>query len=86
MRFSVRVQPRSSRSGVDGVVGDALRVRVHAPPVEGAANEAVVDVLARALGVSRGAVRIVSGAGSRSKLVEVAGVSVAQVEGLAGGA
>jgi|BarGraNGADG00212_1021973.scaffolds.fasta_scaffold18185_3 uncharacterized protein (TIGR00251 family) len=79
VRFAVRVQPRSSRAGVDGVHGQALRVRVNAPPVEGAANEAVVEVLAKALGVAKRAVTIVSGATSRSKVVEVRGVTAAGV-------
>lgn len=75
----MHVQPRSSRSGVDGLHGDALRVRVNAPPVDGAANEAVVEVLAKALGVPRRAVTIVAGHGSRSKVVEVTGVDAASV-------
>jgi uncharacterized protein (TIGR00251 family) len=84
VRFSIRVQPRSSRPGVGGLHGDALKVRVNAPPVDGAANEAVVEVLADALAVPRSAVRLVSGATSRSKVVEVAGVAPGRVEGLAG--
>lgn len=84
VRFNVRVQPRASRAGVDGVHGDALKVRVTAPPVEGAANEAVVEVLAAALGVPRRAVRIVAGASSRAKVVEVDGVSAEAVRALAG--
>lgn len=83
VRFSVRVQPRSSREGVDGVHGDALRVRVNAPPVEGAANEAVVAVIAGALGVPRRAVRIVAGETSRSKVVEVEGIAPERVISLA---
>lgn len=82
VRFSVRVQPRSSRTGVEGVHGDALKVRVNAPPVDGAANEAVVEVLAEALGVPRRAVRIVAGDSSRTKVVEVAGVDAAAVHAL----
>lgn len=83
VRFGVHVQPRSSRSGVDGVHGEALRVRVNAPPVDGAANEAVVEVLATALGVPRRAVSIVAGHASRSKVVEVTGVDAARVALLA---
>lgn len=83
VRFSVRVQPRSSREGVDGLHGDALRVRVNAPPVEGAANEAVISVLARALGVPRRAVRIVAGESSRAKVVEVDGLAAGDVRPLA---
>jgi uncharacterized protein (TIGR00251 family) len=84
VRFRVRVQPRSSRPGVDGLHGDALRVRVGAAPVEGAANEAVTALLAEALGVARRSVRIVGGASSRTKVVEVDGVSHEAVEALAG--
>lgn len=84
VRFGIRVQPRSSRPGVDGLHGDALRVRVGAAPVDGAANEAVIAVLAEALGVARRSVRIVSGTASRTKVVEVDGVSRAAVEALAG--
>ena len=75
VRFAVRVQPRSARVGVDGAHGDALRVRVQAPPVDGAANDAVIEVLADALGVARRAVRIIAGDASRSKVVEVAGLT-----------
>ncbi len=82
VRFAVRVQPKASRVGVDGLHGDALKVRVHAPPVDGAANAAVIEVIADALGVPKRAVRIVSGDSSRSKVVEVDGVSVAQVRAL----
>lgn len=79
VRFSVRVQPRSSKPGVDGVHGSALKLRVAAAPVDGAANEAVVEVLADALGVARRNVAIISGATSRNKVVEVQGVSAAAV-------
>jgi uncharacterized protein (TIGR00251 family) len=79
VRFAVRVQPRSSRAGVDGLHAGALRVRVHAAPVENAANEAVVKVLSNALGVAKSAVTIVGGARSRSKVVEVGGLRAADV-------
>jgi uncharacterized protein len=80
--FAVRVQPRASRSAVAGVHGGALKVRLEAPPVDGAANEALVALLAERLGVARRAVRIVAGAAARSKVVEVEGVERAQVERL----
>lgn len=82
VRFSVRVQPRSSRAGIDGLHGEALKLRVNAPPVDGAANAAVIEVLAEALGVPRRAVRIVAGDSSRSKLVEVDGVSAEAIHAL----
>lgn len=77
VRFAIHVQPRSKHPGIDGVHGDALRVRVHAPPVEGAANDAVVQVLAAALGVPARAVRIAAGASGRQKIVDVDGVDAA---------
>lgn len=84
VRFAVRVQPRASRSEIAGVHGDAMKVRLSAPPVDGAANAALVELIAEALGVGRRAVRIVSGESSRSKVVEVEGVTAAAVLRLAG--
>jgi len=75
VRFAVHVQPRASHPGVDGVHGDALKVRVGAAPVDGAANDAVIEVLIDALNVSRRAVTIISGHTSRTKVVEVDGIS-----------
>lgn len=85
VRFELRVQPRASRNEVAGLHGNALKVRVHAPPVEGAANDAVIALLADRLGVPRSAVRVVSGALGRTKLVEVSGVTLEAVQSLAGG-
>ncbi len=79
VRIKIRVQPRARRSAIDGVHGDALKVRVAAPPVDGKANAAVVAVLARELGVARSAVSITLGEGSRDKVVAIQGVSVEQV-------
>jgi uncharacterized protein (TIGR00251 family) len=73
LTFAVRVVPRASRSEVVGEHDGALRVRVAAPPVEGAANEELVRTLARALGVPTRAVEITSGQASKTKLVRVAG-------------
>jgi uncharacterized protein (TIGR00251 family) len=75
IRFDVRVQPRASRDRIDGVHGGALRVRVTAPPVEGAANEALIRLLAEFLRVNRADVRVISGLSSRNKIVQVDGVS-----------
>ena len=83
VRFTVRVQPRASRSAIDGIHGDALRVRLSAPPVDGAANEALVELLAKALGVAKRDVRVVAGSASRSKVIEVEGVGSARVRALA---
>ncbi len=73
--FEVLVQPRASRERIGPVLGDRLKVAVMAPPVDGRANAAVVETLARALGVRRAAVSIVGGEGSRRKTVRVEGVS-----------
>ena len=70
-RFAVRLTPRGGRDAIDGVGEDGiLRVRVAAPPVEGAANDALCRLLARALGVAPGSVRVVAGAGGRRKVIE----------------
>jgi hypothetical protein len=80
VRFAVRVQPRASRNEIAGTLGDALRVRLTAPPVDGAANEALIAFLAQTFDVSPRRVRILSGATSRTKIVEVEGVSESDVE------
>jgi uncharacterized protein (TIGR00251 family) len=72
--ISVRVIPRAGKSGIAGTRGDALLVRLQAPPVDGAANAELVEVLARALQVPKRAVEIVSGDRSRTKRVRVSGI------------
>jgi uncharacterized protein (TIGR00251 family) len=74
VRFAVHVQPRAHKPGIDGTHGDALRVRVQAPPVDGAANAAVIAVIAAALGVPQRAVHIAAGQAGRQKLVDVDGI------------
>jgi uncharacterized protein YggU (UPF0235/DUF167 family) len=75
----VLVKPRSARDAVDGVRDGALVVQVTALPAEGAANEALVRLLGRALGVAPSVVRILRGAAGRRKLVSVAGLSASGV-------
>ena len=70
-RFSLHAKPRSSRSAVLGVREGALDVAIAAPPVDGAANDEIRALLARALAVPKRDVEIISGASGRSKLVEV---------------
>lgn len=74
-RFAVRLTPRAARDDVDEVVGGVLRARVTAPPVDGAANEALLRLLSDRLAIPRRDVRLVSGASSRQKVVAVNGVA-----------
>ena len=83
VRFSVRVIPRSSRTALAGTHAGSLKGRLQAPPVDGAANDALVKFLASVLHVPRGAIRIVTGQSSRSKVVEVHGIDAVAVRRLA---
>jgi uncharacterized protein (TIGR00251 family) len=71
LRLAVRVQPRGSRNRVVGRHGGAIKVQVNAPPVGGAANEAVLEVVADWLGLSRRKLVIVRGRSARDKVIEV---------------
>jgi uncharacterized protein (TIGR00251 family) len=79
VRLRVRVQPRASRDAIGGERDGALVVRLTARPVEGAANEALVRFLGRALGVAPSAVRVASGATGRNKVLAIAGLDAAAV-------
>jgi len=79
-RIRVRLTPRAARDGIAGWDGDVLRARVAAPPVGGKANDALERLLAKALGVPKSAVGIVSGGRSRDKTVAVAGLTQDEVE------
>jgi uncharacterized protein (TIGR00251 family) len=70
-RLQIRLQPRAARNRIVGRHGDALKVQVHAPPVDGAANAALVELLAETFDVPRRAVRILQGSASRNKVVEI---------------
>lgn len=85
VQFAVRVIPRASKNAVQGELGDAVKIRLCAPPVDGAANAALVEYLAEVLGVSRSKVRIVAGATGRNKRIAVEGVTAAAVQGRLGG-
>jgi uncharacterized protein (TIGR00251 family) len=84
VRFSVYVQPRSSRNEVVGIHGSGLKIRMTAPPVEGLANEALIDFLSRELEIPRRNVCIVSGFASRTKVVEISEVDLETIQRLAG--
>ena len=78
--FSVRVQPRARRNAVAGEVGNALKLALTAPPVEGKANTACIEFLAELLDVPRSSITIAAGETSRNKLIRVAGLTAAEVE------
>jgi uncharacterized protein len=80
VRFAVRLTPRGVADRVDGVVDGVLHARVSAPPVESAANHALIKLIAGELGVPRGAVHLIAGASGRTKLLAVEGVSAEAVE------
>ncbi len=79
VRFAVRLTPRSAVDRVDGVVDGVLRARVGAPAVEGAANNALIRLIADELGIAARDVRIVAGAGSRQKLLVVDGIDTGAI-------
>jgi uncharacterized protein (TIGR00251 family) len=84
LTFAVRVVARASKSALAGEHGGALKVRVAAPPVEGAANVELARVLAKAFGVAAREVEIVSGHASKTKRVRVRGATVSDLSRLTG--
>ena len=77
--FAVKVHPRAKKNAITGEIGDALKVSVTAPPVDGRANEACIEFFAKLLKVSRSSVTIASGQSSRNKVIRVSGVTAEQV-------
>jgi len=78
-RINIYVQPRASKTMVAGMHDGCVKVRLAAPPVDGAANAALIEFVAERLGLAKSRVRIVSGQASRRKIVEVDGVSAEQL-------
>lgn len=82
LTFAVRIVPRASRSEIAGEQSGALRIRIAAPPVDGAANRELIRLLAKMFKLPQNAVAIVSGVTSKSKIVHVAGADSARLEQL----
>lgn len=78
IHLRLRIQSRASRTELAGIHGDALRVRLSSPPVNGAANQALIRFLADLLSVPRSAVQVIAGESSRSKVVAVSGIGPEQ--------
>jgi len=78
--FAVKVQPRARKNAITGIVGEALKLALTAPPIEGRANAAVIEFFAELFQISRSSVTIASGETSRNKVVRIAGLGRAAVE------
>ena len=78
--FSVKVQPRARKNAITGTVGDALKLSLTAPPVEGKANQATIEFLAAFFDIPRSSVTIASGASSRIKLIRITGANLHALE------
>ena len=83
--FQIRVHPRAKKNAITGIVGDALKVALTAPPVDGKANEACVEFLAKLLRVPRASVSIAAGATGRNKVIRVVGLMAEEVRERLGG-
>jgi uncharacterized protein (TIGR00251 family) len=77
--IEVRIHPRAKKNGITGEVGEALKVSLTSPPVDGRANAACIEFFAKLLKVPRSSVTIASGQTSRNKVIRVAGVSAQYV-------
>ena len=84
MVLNVRAQPRSSRSGIDGLLGDAVKVRIRCAPVDGKANKELVETLADAFGLPKSAVVFKSGETSKTKRILLRGLSGERVGTIVG--
>lgn len=80
--LTLHIQPGAKKTEFAGLHGDALKIRLVAPPVDGKANEALIRFIADTLGLAKSAVSLKSGQTSRRKVLEVRGASVASVAGL----
>ena len=77
--FAIKVHPRAKKNAITGEVGDALKLALTAPPVDGKANQACIDLFAKLLKVPRSSVTIAAGLTSRTKAIRVAGITAQQV-------
>ncbi len=79
VRITVYVQPRASKTAIAGMHDGCIKIRLAAPPVDGAANAALIEFIAKRVGVARSRVRLVAGASARRKVIEIEGVEPAAV-------
>ena len=72
--LKIKVEPRSSGKGIAGLIGDIIKIKLHAAPVGGAANEELIEVLSEEFGIKKRAIKIISGQSSRNKVIEIEGI------------
>jgi uncharacterized protein (TIGR00251 family) len=77
--FEIKVHPRARKDAITGEIGDALKLSLTAPPVEGRANDACVEFFAKLLKVPRSSITIAAGQNSRNKIIRVLGLSASQI-------
>ena len=80
--FQVKVHPRAKKNGIPGTLGEALKLSLTAPPVEGRANKACIEFFARLLKVPRSSITIASGQSSRLKVIRITGITAAEFRAL----
>jgi uncharacterized protein len=73
--IEVKVEPRSSKKGISGLLGEVVKVKLTAPPVDGAANEQLIEILSEATGIKKSAIRIIRGASAKRKTIEIKGIA-----------
>lgn len=73
--IKVRIKPRSTKAGISGLVGDALKVKVHSPPLKGVANEELLELLSKTFLIRKSAMKIIKGNNSKDKFVEIEGIN-----------
>lgn len=78
--LAIKVVPRASKNQIVGIEGDALKIRLNAPPVEGKANDALIECLAKELGIARTQIEIIAGQSARRKIVRLRGISASEVQ------
>jgi len=79
MKLDIKVTPRASRNAIESMTNGRLVIRVTAPPVDSAANDAVINLVAKALGIARSRITLTHGAASRNKTIDITGVEPAEV-------
>ena len=73
--IEVKVEPRSSKKGISGLLGDVVKIKLTAAPVEGAANEQLIEIISEATGIKKSAIRIIRGAAAKRKTLEIKGIA-----------